>query len=122
MSLKTTLAQATPYITKDGSEIRELVRPELHGNTAQSLAEATIFPQKGTMAHRHLVTEEIYHVIHGQGIVYLDGRAISVSIGDSVIILPNQVHSVKNTGSDNLRILCCCSPAYTHDDTLLEKI
>ena len=29
-----------PYVTKDGSEIRELMHPAVHGNEKQSLAEA----------------------------------------------------------------------------------
>jgi hypothetical protein len=33
-----------PYVTRDGSEIRELMHPGVHGNRAQSLAEATIGP------------------------------------------------------------------------------
>ena len=42
MSLKTTLGEVEPYITKDGSEIRELLHPSQHAVRQQSLAEAVI--------------------------------------------------------------------------------
>ena len=35
---------APVYETRDGSLIRELMHPAVHGNRAQSLAEATIRP------------------------------------------------------------------------------
>ena len=40
--MKTRLADIAPYITRDGSAIRELMHPDVHGNRAQSLAEAVV--------------------------------------------------------------------------------
>ena len=51
-----------PYHTKDGSEIRELMQPAVHGNASQSLAEAIVPPGAVTLLHRHLKSEELYHV------------------------------------------------------------
>jgi len=34
---RTALAEVTPYVTKDGSEIRELLHPERHAVRHQSL-------------------------------------------------------------------------------------
>jgi hypothetical protein len=42
-------AAVEPYVTKDGSEIRELMHPSTHANHAQSLAEASVFPGERTM-------------------------------------------------------------------------
>ncbi|MGW8223534.1 MAG: cupin domain-containing protein, partial [Syntrophobacteria bacterium] len=42
MILKSTYNEIHPYVTKDGAIIRELMHPEVHGNSNQSLAEATI--------------------------------------------------------------------------------
>ncbi len=47
MQLKTEYEKIEPYITKDGSIIRELMHPAVHGNSKQSLAEATV-PAGGT--------------------------------------------------------------------------
>ena len=43
-AMKTRYAEIPAYVTKDGSEIRELMHPAQHGNRLQSLAEATVAP------------------------------------------------------------------------------
>lgn len=112
-------ADAAPYLTKDGSEIRELMHPGVHGNRAQSLAEATVPPGAETRLHRHRLTEELYHVTQGQGQMTLGERVFEVQVGDTVCILPGTPHCVRNTGTVPMKILCACSPAYAHDDTEL---
>jgi mannose-6-phosphate isomerase-like protein (cupin superfamily) len=112
-------ADAAPYMTKDGSEIRELTHPAVHGNRAQSLAEATVPAGAATLLHRHRVTEELYHVTAGAGLMTLGERTFEVRAGDTVCIPPGTPHRIRNTGDGPLRILCCCSPAYSHDDTEL---
>lgn len=107
------------YRTKDGSEIRELMHPSAHGNHRQSLAEARIAPGETTVMHRHLSSEELYHVTGGHGQMTLDGREFEIGPGDTVAIAPGSAHRVRNTGADTLVILCCCSPPYAHDDTEL---
>jgi len=74
--MKSTYAGAKPFVTKDGSEIRELMHPAVHGNRAQSLAEATVPPGCETLLHRHRVTEELYHVTAGAGVLTLGGESI----------------------------------------------
>lgn len=117
--MKSTYAGATPFVTKDGSEIRELMHPAVHGNRAQSLAEATVPPGRGTLLHRHRVTEELYHVTAGAGVMTLGGETFEVRAGDTVCIPPGTPHCIRNTGAAPLRILCACTPAYSHDDTEL---
>jgi len=110
------------YITKDGSEIRELMHPDVQGNAAQSLAEATVPPGTRTVLHRHARTEELYHITAGTGLMTLGERRFEVGPGDTVCIVPGTAHCIENTGGDPLRILCACSPAYSHGDTeLLES-
>ena len=55
------------YVTKDGSQIRELMHPAQHGNHAQSLAEATVMPGQRTQLHRHARTEELNQDSAGRG-------------------------------------------------------
>ena len=107
------------WITKDGSLVRELMHPAVHGNRAQSLAEATVAAGCATALHRHRVSEEIYHVTAGNARMTLDGETFDLGPGDTVCIPPGTPHRVVNTGEGPLRILCCSSPAYAHDDTEL---
>jgi len=117
MISRTRLGEVTPYITKDGSEIRELLHPSQHAVRQQSLAEAVVPPGATTLLHRHAVTEEIYHVAQGQGVMQLGDSRFTIEPGDSIVIRPGIAHCVENTGSQALHILCCCAPAYSHEDT-----
>jgi mannose-6-phosphate isomerase-like protein (cupin superfamily) len=116
---KTALAEIAPYITRDGSEIRELLHPDQHPVRQQSLAEAVVPPGATTLLHRHLLSEEIYHVTHGTGRMTLGDEVFTIAPGDSIAIAPGTPHRVENTGDEALHILCCCAPAYSHADTEL---
>jgi len=120
--LKTRYAEVVAYRTLDGSLIRELMHPQVHGNQAQSLAEATIPMGGQTLLHRHRASEEIYHISSGAGWIWLADRWLSVRRGDTVCIPPGTPHCAMADRHGPLVILCCCSPAYRDDDTeLLEE-
>ncbi len=106
------LRAAEPYTTRDGSTVREL-----HHTAAQSLAEATLEPGQATRRHYHRRSEEIYLVTAGSGELEVDGERRRVGSGDAILIPPGAWHTLENDGSGELRILCCCSPPYSHEDT-----
>jgi mannose-6-phosphate isomerase-like protein (cupin superfamily) len=117
--MRTRYEQIPAYVTKDGSTIRELMHPSAHGNRLQSLAEATIAAGCRTQSHRHALTEELYHVTSGSGLMTLGATTWKVGVGDTVLIPPGTPHCIEATGAEPLRILCCCSPPYSHEDTEL---
>ena len=39
--------------------------------------------------------------------------------GDAILIPAGAVHTLRNTGATDLKILCCCAPPYSHEDTFL---
>jgi mannose-6-phosphate isomerase-like protein (cupin superfamily) len=117
--IRSSYTNVEAYVTKDGSEIRELMHPARHGNRAQSLAEATVARSMKTALHRHDRTEEIYHITQGTGRMTLGSETFEISAGVTVCIPPGAAHCVENTGVLPLKILCACAPAYTHDDTVL---
>jgi len=119
MQIKTAYRGIVPYRTKDGSEIRELMHPAVHGNRQQSLAEAIVPPGGVTRLHRHHASEELYWFSAGEGIMTLGNENFAVAPGDTVCIPPGTPHRVCNTGNGELKMLCCCAPAYSHDDTEL---
>ena len=112
-------ADSVPYVTLDGSQIRELMHPDAHGSHAQSLAEARVPVGGETRLHRHPISEELYHVTAGRGRMTLGEAVFEVVAGDTVRIPPGTPHRIANLGDAPLTILCCCSPAYRHDDTEL---
>lgn len=116
-SVVTHYAQIESFITKDGSIIRELMHPATHGVVKQSLAEAIVPAGSRTLAHRHHQSEELYYILRGRGLMYLDVERFEVGPGDTVCIAPGTVHSIENIAAEELVILCNCAPAYAHDDT-----
>jgi mannose-6-phosphate isomerase-like protein (cupin superfamily) len=108
-----------PFITKDGSEIREWAGPVSAPATNQSLAEATIPAGGATDAHYHRVTEELYLVTAGTGRLRIDGDEREMAVGDCAVIPPGAVHKIFNTGDEPLRIVCACAPAYSDEDTVI---
>lgn len=115
------LNKAPAFITKDGSEIRELLA---HRNSAirnQSLAEARLPAGSSTQEHYHARTEEIYFITAGQGRMRIEGEMAEVKVGDAIAILPGKKHKLWNTGDGMLTLLCCCAPAYEHSDTFITE-
>src|SRR6266700_4013623 len=115
------LNQVPAFITKDGSEIRELLA---HRNSAirnQSLAEARLPVGGCTQEHYHKQTEEIYYILHGTGRIRIEAEERAVCAGDAIAILPGQKHKLWNTGAETLRLLCCCAPAYEDGDTVITE-
>ncbi len=107
------------FVTKDGSEIRELLAYRNSCIRLQSLAEARLPPGTATAPHYHRKTEEIYFILQGQGEMHLDGHTRRVGPGDAIAIPPGAVHTIRNPGPEVLRFLCCCTPPYEHEDTVL---
>ncbi len=111
--------QTIPFITTDGSEIRELLAYRNSCIQKQSLAEATIPVGGATKEHYHPITEEIYYIIQGEGLMKIEAEQRAVAIGDAIAIPPGQRHKIWNTGEVPLVLLCCCAPCYEHSDTVL---
>lgn len=115
------LNEVAAVTTKDGSEIRELLA---HRNSAirnQSLAEARLPVGASTQEHYHPKAEEIYYITHGTGRIRIEGELRDVKPGDAIAIPPGLKHKLWNTGSEVLRLLCCCAPAYEHEDTVITE-
>jgi mannose-6-phosphate isomerase-like protein (cupin superfamily) len=115
------LHNAKPFITKDGSEIRELLAYRNSCIRQQSLAEARLPAGGSTQEHYHGKTEEIYFITAGQGRMRVEDQIAEVQAGDAIAVPPGKRHKLWNTGADTLRLLCCCAPGYEHSDTYLTE-
>jgi mannose-6-phosphate isomerase-like protein (cupin superfamily) len=104
-------SDATPFVTKDGSTIREY-----HHTSVQSLAEASLEPGAATRRHYHVRSEEIYLVLDGSGLLEVDAETREVTAGDAIVISPGSWHELTAHGM-GVRLLCCCVPPYADDDT-----
>ena len=50
----------------------------------------------------------------------LDGDRRGLAAGDAVLIPPGAWHQIRAADDGRLRFLCCCAPAYRHEDTFFE--
>ena len=113
------LEDVEPVTTLDGAQIRELAGRAIGTTLNQSLAEATVPAGGTTIEHYHREAEELYFFTHGRGRMRLAGKEQDVRPGDVVVIAPGMRHKLWAGEDAPLRLLCCCAPAYSHDDTVL---
>ena len=114
MTIRNLSVQA-PFTTKDGSTIRSLLDRTNAPVANQSLAEATVPAGSATERHYHKLSEEFYFILEGTGSMEIDGETRAVEPGDAILIPPGAWHQI--TAGETLRLLCCCAPPYSHEDT-----
>lgn len=107
-----------PFTTKDGSTIRSLLDLSNAPVKQQSLAEASLAKGGSTERHYHKVSEELYYVLEGLGMMEIDGEEREVGPGDAILIPAGAWHEIRAT--EGMKFLCCCAPPYAHEDTYFE--
>lgn len=110
-----------PFLTEDGSEIRELFARRNSAIRNQSLAEATLRAGQSTRAHFHPKAEEIYYILRGRGNMRMESREREVGPGDAIAIPPGCPHKIMQLGKEDLVFLCCCAPGYEPDDVVFTE-
>ena len=97
------------FITKDGSEIRELLA---HRNSCirnQTLAEARLPTGGSTTPHCIMKTEEIYYILEGRGSMLVSDEIKAVGPGDAIAIPPGPCIRLPIQATKLLKFLCCCA-------------
>jgi mannose-6-phosphate isomerase-like protein (cupin superfamily) len=112
------LSRQKPFTTADGSQIRSILDSTNAPVQNQSLAEASLPAGASTERHYHPRAEEIYFILEGTGTMEVDGVTAAVGPGDAILIPPGSRHQI--TARESLRFLCCCSPAYSHEDVVFD--
>ena len=111
------LEKQVPFTTKDGSQIRSILDMANAPVQNQSLAEASLPAGGTTQRHFHTLSEEFYFVLEGTGRIEVGGEVCDIGPNDAVLIPPGTVHEL--VAATDIRFLCCCAPAYSHEDTTL---
>ena len=104
-----------PFTTRDGSTIRSILDRSNAPVQNQSLAEARVPADGATQRHYHKLSEEFYFILEGRGDMEINGESRPVGPGDAILIPPGAWHTI--AAREDLRLLCCCSPPYAHEDT-----
>lgn len=110
------LKSCKEIIARDNTILRELLHPykeDLKIN--YSLAHAVVKLGESSLPHK-LKTSEVYYIIEGEGIMYIDDEKAEVSAGYAIYIPPDSKQYIKNTGSSDLKFLCIVDPAWKIED------
>ena len=101
------------YLAEDRAEAREIVSPRNSHAQNLSIADIRIPPGVSVKAHRHLVIEEVYHVVAGTGAMMIEGVEMTITRGDTVVIRPGERHGIRNDTAEELRLVVTCTPPWT---------
>jgi len=118
---KKSLKQAEEFIAGDATHLREILHPKNDPiKTEYSIAHAYIKPGEASLPHQ-LTGSEVYHIIAGEGIIYVDEENLTICQGDSVYVPPGSLQFLKNTGKENLTFICIVEPAWTPESEIVIK-
>jgi mannose-6-phosphate isomerase-like protein (cupin superfamily) len=96
--------------------LKELLHPDKADlKIGYSLAHAVVRPGKTTLPHR-LKTSEVYYIMEGKGIMYIDEENSNVGSGMAIYIPPGAKQNIHNPGDRDLIFLCMVDPAWREED------
>jgi mannose-6-phosphate isomerase-like protein (cupin superfamily) len=104
--------------TAHGSEIRPLVDRSSSDITQCSLAEEVLPPGHAVLPHHHQRLEEIYYILTGRGMMTVGSEQQEVGPGDAIYIPREHRHTLENTGTEPIRLLVACGPAFFYEDEI----
>ena len=77
------------------------------GATGSELSFQTLVPgQDSGFLHTHKTHEELYIILKGEGHYQVDGEIFPVCEGTIIRVAPDGKRALKNTGKENLTMLC----------------
>ena len=106
--------------TPHGSGIRPLIDRTTSAITQCSLAEEILPPGCAVTPHHHREIEEIYYLVSGRGLMTVGDETREVSAGDAIYVPRDHRHSLSNTGSEPIRLILVCGPAFFYEDQVFE--
>lgn len=108
------LEKQTWYEAEDRAVAREIASPRNSRLTQISIADIKIPPGVSIKEHYHKEMEEVYFIVEGSGIVSMNGVDKEVGVGDAVVIMPYERHTITNASdSQMLRLHVTCSPPWS---------
>ncbi len=132
-----TIAQGANFAAASFGKINEIIEYELPmgpditiqgkvfggqavGAAAAEFSFQTLVPgQDSGFLHTHKTHEELYFILRGEGQYQVDGEIFPVTEGSVVRVSPNGKRALKNTGTENLTMLCVQynGTPFTQDDS-----
>jgi mannose-6-phosphate isomerase-like protein (cupin superfamily) len=63
-----------------------------------------------TPPNRHQIAVEMFFILKGEGQAICDGKTVPLRTGDSILVPPNGIHAIENTGPSRLYALTIMVP------------
>lgn len=107
MALRIPLAEARE-LSLPGRRSREILAGRSGAGSSLRLVDIAV-PEPGKSPrkpHCHPDSEEVIHVLVGQGVTWVDGTEFAMSAGDTIRIAPGEWHVTRNVGEEALSLLC----------------
>ncbi len=110
------LKNCEEFIAGDNTVLRELLHPDKADITLRySLAHATLRPGDTSTPHK-LKTSEVYYILEGRGMMWINDESCAVYADQVVYIPPRAVQHISNVGETDLKFLCIVDPAWRVED------
>ena len=93
-----------------GALSKPLVMPETAGSHNVDYRISMYQPMAYVARHKHKVQEQVYHVLEGEGLMEIDGKAHVVRKHDVIFLPPGVKHDIANTGLTDLVFIVVTSP------------
>ena len=103
----------------DKTRLCELLHPQKESNDLKlpySLAHAIVKPGEKSQHHRLKTSSELYYILEGNGIMFIDDDSEKIHSGQAIFIPPNSKQHIQNTGISDLKFLCIVSPPWKKED------
>ena len=105
-------SDATDYLREglhDGDGTIEARRLFPHGSRLPIKMEVwTLEPGVSEGGHVHKgdgALEEIYYILEGSGVMWVDGEDVPFLAGEAIMVSPGADHGFRNTGDNKLKLL-----------------
>jgi mannose-6-phosphate isomerase-like protein (cupin superfamily) len=103
-------------IARDNTILRQLLHPDKEDIKIHfSLAQAIVKPRQTSLPHK-LKISEVYYIVEGEAVMYIDDESKKVHPDYVVYIPPNATQYIKNIGDCDLKFLCIVDPAWQEQD------
>lgn len=115
------LNKSTEILGFEGTIIKQIFHP--HSTMLgirYSISQCIVKPGKSSKPHK-LKSSEIYFILKGQGVLYIDDESSEVKENQAIYIPPFSRQFIRNTGSVNLEFLCIVDPAWKQEDEIIEE-
>ena len=106
------LDEMKTFESGDGAVLKELFNPATEKmDLGDSFAHAELAPGAATKWHT-LEYSEVYYILEGTALMYIDDETSPVSPGCCVYIPPKGKQRIENTGSIPVKFICIVDPAW----------